>query len=374
MVAGPPITTWRNEVSDRHVLHVIDTLSPGGAERMAVEIANRTPGKVTVCGTRALGELASSLEPDVNVFSLQRKRRWDLHAVRELATFCRERSVDVIHVHGRSSYLLVALLRVTRRLPGRVGVIAHDHYGDVEIEPRLGLAYRLALALVQPVYVGVHPTLTALAGTGIFRCKDAVTIENAITFDSAPPERSDTEVPTGVMVANVRPSKDVATAIDALDRVAQRSWKVLVVGDSAGEYAETCQNRVKGLGLAGRIEFLGIRDDVRQLLRTADFGIHSARSESGPLVLLEFANASLPFVSTQVGTVGHRLWKEGVPGFVPPGDVEGFARGLDQLLTMSHEDLMERGRLGRSVAQRSYDLSRVITRWTAVYDRAQGSV
>lgn len=70
------------------ILHVIDSLELGGAERMLVEIANSATAdghEVSACVTRSATTLASDLHPKIKLTTLNRSRQIDLHAMRRLA-------------------------------------------------------------------------------------------------------------------------------------------------------------------------------------------------------------------------------------------------------------------------------------------------
>jgi len=70
-----------------HVMHVIDGLAVGGAERMLVEIANhtcRSDIKTSVCVTRSDITLAKELRTDIPIVVLNRKGRFDPEAFRRI--------------------------------------------------------------------------------------------------------------------------------------------------------------------------------------------------------------------------------------------------------------------------------------------------
>lgn len=338
---------------------------------MAVELANATlDTRVSICATRKRGLLSRRIKSHVTFVDLQREKKFDRAALLGLARFCRATNVDVIHVHGRSSFLLVALLKVVGVLPP-VGLIAHDHYGDVETAPKLGILYRAALASLQPVYVGVHPQLTSLASRGVLRCQDARTIENAIDFSNYGTQRNSTDgPPKGVVVSNIRPSKDIALGLSAIAMLTEIPWSLSVAGEARGQYARYCLELSRNLGISGRVAFLGAVADVPDVLAGADFGLHSARSESGPLVLLEFCAVALPFVSTEVGVVARRLADAGVQGFVPPGDRAAMTTALRELLLLSPLERRARGLEAQTIATSLYDISLWMPHWYNAYEKA----
>ncbi len=86
------------------------------------------------------------------------------------------------------------------------------------------------------------------------------------------------------------------------------------------------------LGLANRVDWLGVRDDMPRLLAAADVVALASDWEGLGLVLLEAMAARRPVVATRVGGVPEVV-AEGVTGLlVPPGSVGPFARALRDLL------------------------------------------
>ncbi|MBC7077681.1 MAG: glycosyltransferase [Synergistales bacterium] len=367
-----------------HILHVIDSLAPGGAERMVVEIANATDKqryRVSVCVTRAKSSLAlrPALAANVPVHILPRRFRFDLPAFWEFSALCRREQVHLLHVHNRPSFRFVAVLKAFGCLPS-VPVVFLDQYGDVEMNPRLPLDLQWAVQFVKPYWVGVHPDLTSVAVRVGVTPKDTFVITNAIDFacfDCVPetpledilgPAHS---TPVGIIIANVRPQKDYVSLLHALAQVKDLSWHLLAVGGFSDlAYYQTCLGLMYALGLEERITFLGPRLDVPTLLKAADFAVLSSRSESGPLVLLEYAAAGLPFVSTQVGLIGDSLARLGIPEFVPPQDVHELARALRRLLALSPGERKERGMKTRELAAPYFDIRNVMPKWYQLYERA----
>ncbi|MGQ9733307.1 MAG: glycosyltransferase [Candidatus Zipacnadales bacterium] len=364
-----------------HLLHVVDSLAPGGAERMVVEIANATDlerYRVSVCVTRAGANLSlrPSLSQGVGFYVLPRRFRYDLPAFKAFAELCHREEVDLLHVHNRPSFRFIAMCKVLGCLPP-VPTIFLDQFGDVEVEERLPTDLRWMLRWVRPYFVGVDPDLATAAQRGGVPSWKATVVSNAIDFgpfeEARPASVDATSVqgPIGILVANVRPQKDYETLLQALAQVKERPWHLLAVGGfNDAAYHRSCLDLVQVLGLEGRVSFLGPRLDVPSLLKAVDFAVLSSRSESGPLVLLEYAAAGLPFVSTRVGLIGGSLADMGAPEFVPPGDADALAAALRRLLDLTPAERRARGQRTRDLAAARFDIRNVMPQWYHVYKRA----
>ena len=358
-----------------HVLHVIDGLGLGGAERMLVDIANRTAAdghRVSVCVTHDNVTLASELDPRVHLLVLARRARVSPLGLLRLARFIHAERVGVIHVHMRSNLLFVLQLRVVRAI--RTPVVFHDHY-NLPVPAWFRLGHRFV-----EQYVAVYDKLTESARSAGMDASRTRSISNALDlsrFVGAPVSAIRSELGIGattlaVMVASLRRDKGIEVLLEALARTAAREQiRVIVVGpDGEPAYAARCKTRCTELGLDPTVTFLGGRMDVPSLLPAADVALLTSHTESGPLVLIEYLAAGLPIVATLVGDIGHRLAERGVPGFVAPGDAAAFARELDAVLALTPAERRARGELGHKLLVEGWDIRRVMPRWYGVYREA----
>ena len=363
-----------------HVLHVIDGLGLGGAERMLVDIANRTVDdghRVSVCVTRDNLTMARELDSRVHILVLARRARISPIGLARLARFVRTDRVDVIHAHLRSNTAFVLQLRLLRAID--TPIVFHDHYGTIEVDRSVPAWFRFGHRFIDR-YVGVYDRLTAWARSAGMDASRTTTIPNALDlsrFAGAPPSGIRAELGVGsavlaVMVATLRRDKGIEVLLDALAQTAGREGLRVIVAGTDGEpaYAARCKARCTELGLDRIVTFLGGRTDVPSLLAAADLALLTSHTESGPLVLIEYLAAGLPIVSTRVGDIGRRLAEAGVPGFVAAGDAAGFARELDAVLALTPEERRARGELGKQILVEGWDIRSAMPRWYDVYREA----
>ncbi len=119
----------RSQVARIGVMHMVDALELGGAERMAVNLVNLLPRdqfQPYLCTTRKDGPLAKLISTDVVRLSLNRRNRFDPSAVSRLARFIRNHDIRIVHAHGSSLFLASIVSRFSN-----VRVLWHDHYGPL---------------------------------------------------------------------------------------------------------------------------------------------------------------------------------------------------------------------------------------------------
>lgn len=100
-----------------------------------------------------------------------------------------------------------------------------------------------------------------------------------------------------IMVAGFRYQKDQDTLIRAT-ALLPKKFHTFLVGD--GERREVCENLAISEGVADRVHFMGIRMDVPELLKAADYVVMSSHWEGFGLAAVEGMCASKPVIVSNV--------------------------------------------------------------------------
>lgn len=131
----------------------------------------------------------------------------------------------------------------------------------------------------------------------------------------------------------------------------------LLIGQRHSEKTEAVQfendlRRFSAGPLAGRIHFLGRRDDVERILSELTILVHPARQEPLGRVLLEAAAAGAAVVATDVGGTSE-IFPPGNPAarLVPPGEPRALATAMRELL----RDERLRAQLGGAARRRALE-------------------
>ncbi len=104
--------------------------------------------------------------------------------------------------------------------------------------------------------------------------------------------------------------------------------RFLIVGDGSlrHEYEKSAR------ALFPKIVFTGWREDVPQLMNTANMFVLSSLSEGAANVVMEASASGLPVIATEVGEVP-QIVAQGETGLlVKPKDVDGLVKGIETLL------------------------------------------
>ncbi len=356
-----------------HIVHVIDSLNLGGAERMLVELANQAASdghRVSACVTRTEHPLSDRLDLRIELNVLGRQRRLDPLPMVRFARWIRRSKVDVLHVHGRSSFSLCAALRAAHVID--TPIVLHDHYG-VDIDPMVPRWFSFAKRYCD-AYVGVYPSHQEWAvRAGVPRHRTNV-IGNALnvealraTSHATTPWKSSATGRRLVVVGGIRREKAIDTLLEAI-ALMEHDVHLYVIGpDADPSYASTCRARSLQLGLVDRVTFLGALPDASLRASAASLAVHSSRAESGPLVLAEYAVLGVPFVSTRVGGIARTLEDAGIGTFVEADRADELSDAIDAALATGDSELKERARAHCEIAAELFDIKNVMPRWYGLY-------
>jgi glycosyltransferase involved in cell wall biosynthesis len=291
----------------------------------------------------------------------------DALALVELIRLCRQVGPDIVHVHSSKMGVLGRLAAWLAHVPIRVLTVHGWSFAPYHGPSRSLFVWIERLMRPVTTTVVCVSEKTRQEGVAARACdpRRSVVIHNAVdvhAFAHAPRRDRTAEV---VGVGRFAYPKDFATLLEAL-RLVEAPCRVRLVGD--GPELDAVASALDRMGLSRRVQLLGARADVPDLLASSDIFVLSSRSEGFPVSVLEAMAAGLPVVATDVGGVAEAV-EEGETGFlVPAGDSEALARGLERLLVDG--ELRHRlGAAGRARARSHFDVSPYRAAYAALYRR-----
>jgi glycosyltransferase involved in cell wall biosynthesis len=320
------------------VMQLIDTLELGGAERMAVNIANGLAERghqSFLCVTRESGPLVSSINDKVSLFNLGRKYRFDFAGLIRLVRFIRRNKIEIVHAHTSSVFVGVVAKLLTRHL----SIVWHDHNGNPTT--RNTLPFRLLLRGVDfAIAVNVQIQQWMIETIGLNSTRVSY-LSNFAILDESQAVIGELPGEDGfriVCVANIRPQKDHINLLKAFLKVIEVEPKahLILVGDNPNsELLDKIKQFIESNRLSGSVSIMGQRQDVHVIMKGCDIGVLSSKSEGLPVVLLEYGLAGLATVATDVGQCGEVLDNGKAGIVVAPGSPEALGDELLALLRNS---------------------------------------
>jgi glycosyltransferase involved in cell wall biosynthesis len=316
---------------------VVERLAPGGIETLVLDIARRGEGDLlfSLQGTReelarawpAVGELSDRIE------AFGRRPGIDLPLIPRLARALRRVRPCAVFLHHMGPLLYGGIAARLAAVP-RLIYVEHDAWHYEQSRDRM-LARLLLRGLGAQIVAASRQVSERL--NSVVPGKDVTVVPPGIATDRFKPGDKATARrrlgldPSWSIVGNIgrlQPVKGQRYLIEALEKLPQTAH-VVFVGD--GPLRATLEGLARDHGVAGRVHFLGHRDDVADIYPAFDVFCLSSLSEGLPRTLLEAQASGVPVVATQVGGIAEAVCPAtGI--LVPPADPAALAAALSHAL------------------------------------------
>jgi glycosyltransferase involved in cell wall biosynthesis len=280
-------------------------LNVGGAEKVLVTLANILNSQghdVTVLTTVRKGTLAQLLHPNITQINLARKSKWNPFDMRRMINILRR--FDVVHVH--SSYNLRYVYLAARIFGLRKRLFFHEHFGDIEINTASTWHQRLIYPETIMICVSRKLRQWAIEKVGMKEMNvfllPNIAIKNEEVIKTGKKENAAIQL---LMVANIRPTKNIEFAIELVaELIKLQPYHLTIIGQKTdNNYYKKILQAIDQKNLSRSITFKSDITDIQPILKDFDLAIHTAKSESGPLVLIEYMAQGLLFLTFKTGEV-----------------------------------------------------------------------
>jgi glycosyltransferase involved in cell wall biosynthesis len=312
------------------ILHLIDSLNPGGAERMAVAYVNalsQRGNEVYLWSTREEGILKDTLSTKVHYRFLNRKGPLGLKVLLKASKLIEAHKIQIIHAHSTSWFFGTLL----KWLNPKVKLVWHDHYGNSEALYNRKTGVLKFCSRYFDLIFTVNRQLEIWAKKEL-NCKEVVYIKNFSSLENQLETSLKLKGEQGkriVCLANFRAQKNHLNLLRAFLKIFSQhpDWTLHLLGKNWGD---DCYNSIieflQEHQLEGNVFYYGSQSAISTILKQADIGILSSDSEGLPLAILEYAFSGLPVIATDVGYCSEVVGKFGKT--VPPKNPEALAEAL----------------------------------------------
>ncbi|MFI1745832.1 glycosyltransferase [Thalassobellus sediminis] len=355
------------------VLQLIDSLHAGGAERVAVNLANGLSNKIDksfLCTTRQEGILKESIVSKVGYLFLNKTKTIDIRAIYKLRNFIVEKKIEILHAHS-SSFFLAIIIKIV--LPKLV-VIWHDHYGESEfLDKRPKFVLKCCSKLFSHIFV-VNSKLERWSKEMLY-CK-------SVNYLSNFPVNNNKGVLTNlngekskriICLANLRPQKDHINLLKAFKVVwnTNKNWTLHIVGhDFKDEYSLNIKNFIKDNSLENNVYVYGSCSDISNILNQSDIGVLASKSEGLPLSLLEYGLAGLATIATNVGDCNKVISNDVEGILIPSNNTDALVNALFKYI--NNTDLrLESGQCLQAKVNASFSQLTILNSMIEIYKKHQ---
>ncbi len=363
------------------VLHLINTLSAGGAELHLLTLCRhlkRLGVEVTVAYLKE-GKGSRPIQPDfeatgIPVFYLGGEGVDFVRPWLQLHRLLKQEKPDILHTHLPRADLLGFLTRLSGFSGSWVcsvhGIYANHwrgrktlplfkfiwHQADriiaisVAVKKWLVKDCGLAPEKVQVVYYGIEPERWSLPSQDL---------------------RSKWELNGQLLVGTVgrlEPVKGHDILIRAMPSVVQQfpQTTLLIAGHDPWGYGRVLESLVNQLGMEKHVRFLGFQDDIPSFLHAIDVFAFASRSEGFGQVVIEAMAAGKPVVVSRIAPLTE-IVIDGETGFyAEPENPESFAEKI--LWLLSHrEEAQNMGKRGQEVVKKRFSAETMAFAVLAIY-------
>jgi glycosyltransferase involved in cell wall biosynthesis len=340
-----------------HVVHVLATGQQAGGHRVSV---------VGLIGQGSVPLLERLEEAGIPVQRFDCGRHY-LRERRELLRHFQTIRPGVVHTHGYRPDVQGGSAARGAGVPA-VSTVHGFTGGDAKNRVYEGLQRR-ALRRFAAVVAVSRPLVGQLVAGGVARDRVHL-VPNAYQLEGEPLGRTPARARLGLSAAagdfvigwvgRLSREKGPDILVEALGLLPDHHTRAVVIGDGPDRAA--LQARAAALGLADRIDWLGIVPGAARCFTAFDCFALSSRTEGTPIVLLEAMAAGVPIVAAAVGGVPDVVSSEEAL-LVTPGDPAALARALRQV---ADDSAAAATRAGRAAARLRAERS--LPQWLAAYE------
>lgn len=286
------------------ILHVINSLSAGGAEKLVSSLA-KEQAKTNTVGVFTFNS-ATDVFSDFDTTKLNRistpsNNYFSLTNINALYKTIKK--YEIIHVHLFPSLYIVAILSIFLGNKKFIFTEHNTHNRRREkkylkhLEKIIYSRYKTIICITNSVkeelekWIGAKPEKVVISNfIDIKEINDKV----AYSKEYLGFKKKDIVL---VMVGSFSKQKDQITILKALTLLPE-DYKLVLVGD--GKLRNTLESFTMENRLVNRVKFLGIRKDVYSILKACDYGIQSSNWEGFGIAALEYMACNLVTLGSDV--------------------------------------------------------------------------
>jgi len=353
------------------LVHIVQSLQTGGAERLLVNLAVNCKEQFDVVVISQYEKSDVTLEKCLESHGIQtiflgKKVGFDVGSMVTLYQTLNKINPDIVHTH-----LHAAVYAIPWYIRNKDTVKVHTVHSVAPME--FGRIHRLmqgfAYRFLGVVPVAISPSVKKsviqqyrISGRKIPVILNGIDVSRYALSDE---EKSKPRPFTVINVASFNKWKNQMLLLHSFYKVILQYPDVRLIFVGEGAERERVRHETEVLGIADKVLFTGITDHVETFLKKADVFVLSSTFEGLPLSILEAYAAGLPVISTNVGGVRDIL-EDGVNGFlVPPNDETAMANAIRRVY--ENPKLREKMSCVNRLKANEFDIKRITEQYIELY-------
>lgn len=359
------------------ISYLVYDLGPGGLQNFVFNLANRLDSNLFECTIIGFSQKyrieREKLTEGVKILAFNKQKGNDLGLIYQLYRLLRQERPHCVQSHNWGT-LFEGL--VSAKL-ARVPAFIHAERGTIERRRRnLILQWLLWRRVDQVLCVSeLHrQRLSEAVGFSRDRIRPIANGVDTDTFRPCPNGKETIRSMLGLKpeqfyigtVGNLRPVKNQVLMLRACRKLCQNYENVRVIIAGTGPLQDELSHYTKELGIQHKVQFLGARTDIPDVLNAMDVFVLPSLSEGMPNAVLEAMACGLPVVATRVGGLPEVV-EDGETGILTPSQDEAFLESA--LFNLLHDDTKRQmlGEKGRKRVLEHFSLDKMVEEYQNLY-------
>lgn len=324
----------------KKIIHIIDGLGIGGAERMLVDLVTRLDSShydiLVVWLTPEQDALVPVLHrAGIRTLCVAKKSKIGLQLYRDLRKLCAAEKPDIVHTHLFASDVWGTIAALDAGVPYVVSTEHNINRAEGKVKHMLKTYVRKQQHAIAAVSGAVRNAIIRESGERI--APRVSVIYNAITIERffSTTKRQNPR-PVIAVVGRLTEQKGHMQLLRAM-RLVHSAYDMRIVG--SGELREKIVKRISELGLGNRIHVEAARPDIERVYQQADIVVVPSQWEGFGLVAAEAMASGCAVIASNVDGLPEVV-THGVTGLlVDMRHREQLAQAIDGLIAFPEQRL-----------------------------------
>ncbi len=359
------------------ILYLSTSSGPGGAERVISNLsASLDPARyrAILCLFRPGWIQEHTENRGVRTYVIPTQGMFDWRWVLRVKRLLKDEHVDLIHAHEFDANVQGTFVAALSGVP-LVATVHGKNYFWEKLRRRLAYQWVSRNATMVAVSENLKQFIVEKVGVDsghvkvVYNGVDLLPHCGPADIDQC---RKELDLPTGDqivgVVGNLYPVKGHQYLIAAIPAVLAKCPNTTFIFAGRGQLEGELKEQVHQLGVAPKVRFLGLRQDIPRILAVLHAFVLPSLSEGLSMAILEAMVAGKPVIATDVGG-NPELVEDSETGYlVPSQNSQALADRLISLL-MNRDRALQFGKVGQLRAQGQFSLRTMVREYQAIYDQ-----
>ena len=327
---------------------------------------------------------ASLIKRDVNIYNIPFSRNplslGNLKAFRKLLTIQKEKRYEVVHVHTPVASVFGRLLKLS--YPNLKTIYTAHGYHFLKDGPKTGWFLYYPIEKMMAKFTDIIITINQedyditvnklkprkaylMNGVGLDLSHYKQLSEEQITKTRQELGLSEDDFVI-IMIAELNENKNHIQLIRAMKQLKDCYPNIHAICVGEGDKLNELEEEVKSNRLDRRIQFLGYRSDITELINISNIGILLSHREGLPRNLMELMACGRRVIGTNIRGCRDIILNSYIGEIVEVNDINQTCRAIEKLYHSSED----KDKVVKEAMK--YDINRVVAQLKAIYDELEG--